>query len=35
MIFNNPNKEALFDDFLTKYMSVIDGIYTDVHQRFY
>lgn len=35
MIFNNPNKEALFDVFQTNYMSDIDGLYKDVNQRYF
>lgn len=35
MLFNNPNQEQIFDDFYKNYMPVIDGIYKDVHQRFF
>lgn len=35
MIFNNPNKEALFDGFQKNYMSDIDGLYKDVNQQYF
>lgn len=35
MLFNNANYEQLFDDFNKNYMPTIDGIYKDVHQRFF